>query len=225
MPENRYGFCGTRPTVRDSSAGSRSRTSTPSTRTVPPVTSNSRGTRLSSVVLPLPVLPMTAVVSPGLGDQVDAAAAPAPRRPGSGSRPPRSSSWPCPAQRGHRLGRRHHAGLGVEHLLDALGADLGPRDHHEHEGRHHDRHQDLHAGSCRNAVSAPICMSPLSMRCAAEPEHGHAGDVDDQHDGREHQRHQPADRRATRRSARCWPRRSGPARARRGRTPGSPGCR
>ena len=82
VPVNRYGRCGTRPTVRDSSAGSSSRTSTPSTSTVPPVASNSRGTRLSSVVLPLPVLPMTAVISPRPGDQVDAAAAPAPRRPG-----------------------------------------------------------------------------------------------------------------------------------------------
>jgi len=32
----------------------------------PPVTSNSRGMRLSSVVLPLPVPPMIAVTSPGL---------------------------------------------------------------------------------------------------------------------------------------------------------------
>ena len=47
-----------------SSSGSMSRTSCPSTSTVPPVVSNSRGTRLSSVVLPAPVLPMIAVVSP-----------------------------------------------------------------------------------------------------------------------------------------------------------------
>ena len=42
------------------------------------------------------------------------------------------------------LGRRHDAGVGVQHLLDALGADLGARHHHEHEGGHHHRHQDLH---------------------------------------------------------------------------------
>ena len=65
MPVNRYGFCGTRPTVRGQQRRVESRTSTPSTSTSPPVASNSRGTRLSSVVLPLPVLPMTAVISPG----------------------------------------------------------------------------------------------------------------------------------------------------------------
>ena len=65
MPENRYGFCGTKPTASDSTAGSRSRTSTPSTSTLPPVASNSRGIRLSRVVLPLPVPPMMAVISPG----------------------------------------------------------------------------------------------------------------------------------------------------------------
>ena len=40
-------------------------TSTPSTRTLPPVASNSRGIRLIRVVLPLPVPPMMAVIWPG----------------------------------------------------------------------------------------------------------------------------------------------------------------
>ena len=65
MPVNKYGFCGTRPTVRDSRTSSSSRTFTPSTNTSPPVASNSRGIRLSSVVLPEPVLPMMAVTSRG----------------------------------------------------------------------------------------------------------------------------------------------------------------
>ena len=52
VPVKRYGFCGTRPMRLHSSSGSMSRTSTPSTSTVPPVASNSRGTRLSNVVLP-----------------------------------------------------------------------------------------------------------------------------------------------------------------------------
>ena len=43
---------------------SSSRTSTPSTRTLPPVASKSRGISDSSVVLPAPVLPMIAVVCP-----------------------------------------------------------------------------------------------------------------------------------------------------------------
>ncbi len=41
------------------------RTSTPSTMTAPLVTSYSRGMRLMSVDLPLPVLPTMAVVLPG----------------------------------------------------------------------------------------------------------------------------------------------------------------
>jgi hypothetical protein len=42
-----------------------SRTSIPSTRTEPAVTSNNRGTSEINVVFPAPVLPMTAVVRPG----------------------------------------------------------------------------------------------------------------------------------------------------------------
>ncbi len=49
-----------------SSSGSRWRTSTPSTSTVPAVASESRGMRSSIVVLPAPVEPMIAVISPGL---------------------------------------------------------------------------------------------------------------------------------------------------------------
>ena len=129
MPENRYGFCGTRPTARDSGSGSRSRTSTPSTSTAPPVASNSRGTRLSSVVLPLPVLPMTAVVSPGAADEVDVA-----QHRLLGARVAELDVAQLQRRRAAAgrvtgVGGGDHAGLGVEHLLDALGADLGPRDH------------------------------------------------------------------------------------------------
>ena len=48
-----------------STSGSSSRTSTPPTSTSPAVPSNSRGMRLTSVVLPAPVLPTIAVVWPG----------------------------------------------------------------------------------------------------------------------------------------------------------------
>ncbi len=58
------GRWGTSPTRRQSTSGARSRTSTPSTSTCPPVASNRRGTRLTNVVFPAPVLPMTAVVRP-----------------------------------------------------------------------------------------------------------------------------------------------------------------
>ena len=65
MPENRKAFCGTVATTERSSARSRSRTSTPSMLTRPSVASRSRGSRPTSVVLPDPVEPMTAVIVPG----------------------------------------------------------------------------------------------------------------------------------------------------------------
>ena len=65
VPLKRNAFCGTSPIRSHSSSGSISRTSTPSTRTAPPVTSSRRGTSDSSVDLPAPVLPMIAVVRPG----------------------------------------------------------------------------------------------------------------------------------------------------------------
>ena len=47
------------------SFGSRERMSRSSSNTIPPVTSTSRGMRLSSVDFPLPVDPTIATVSPG----------------------------------------------------------------------------------------------------------------------------------------------------------------
>ena len=84
-----------------------SRTSTPSIVTEPPVTSNRRGTRLTSVVLPEPVLPITAVTSPGLATRST------PRSTGSSapgyrnSTPSRRSRPSSPSTRDRR-GWRHH---------------------------------------------------------------------------------------------------------------------
>ena len=64
---------GTRPMRSHSTSGARSRTSTPSTSTLPLVASNSRGTRLTSVVLPAPVLPTIAVVRPARRRERDVA--------------------------------------------------------------------------------------------------------------------------------------------------------
>ena len=65
VPENRKARWGTQATFSRSSQGSTSRTSTPSTLTLPSVTSSRRGMRLTRVVLPEPVEPMKAVVRPG----------------------------------------------------------------------------------------------------------------------------------------------------------------
>ncbi len=64
VPVNRYACCGTSPILARSTSGSSVRMSAPLTRTSPPVTSTSLGTRFTSVVLPAPVLPMIAVVLP-----------------------------------------------------------------------------------------------------------------------------------------------------------------
>jgi hypothetical protein len=65
VPLNRNAACGTSPMSCQSGSSSCSRTSTPLTRTLPSVGSESRGMRLSSVVLPLPVPPMIALTWPG----------------------------------------------------------------------------------------------------------------------------------------------------------------
>ena len=61
---NRNVSCGTKPICRRSSAGSSLRRSMPSSSTAPPVGSNSRGSRFTSVLLPEPVWPTTASVVP-----------------------------------------------------------------------------------------------------------------------------------------------------------------
>ena len=65
MPENSQARCGTSPIADQRTSGASRRTSTPPTSTLPPVTSNSRGTRLTIVLLPAPVDPITATVWPG----------------------------------------------------------------------------------------------------------------------------------------------------------------
>ena len=66
MPVNRYGLCGHEPDPAQSSVGVEvAHVDAVDQHRRPPVTSNSRGTRLIRVVLPLPVLPMIAVVCPG----------------------------------------------------------------------------------------------------------------------------------------------------------------
>ena len=63
-PANSTAFWETYPSLSRSFFRSYSRTSTPSTLTLPLLTSYSLGSRLTSVVLPEPVAPINAIVSP-----------------------------------------------------------------------------------------------------------------------------------------------------------------
>ena len=64
VSENRNGSCGTKPMAPRRTASGISRTSTPSTKTVPGGGSCSRASRLMSVDLPEPVTPTSATVCP-----------------------------------------------------------------------------------------------------------------------------------------------------------------
>ena len=66
VPENNTPFCGTKPIFPRSSCIDSLRISLPSISTLPAVTSYRRGIRLTSVDLPHPVLPIIAVVVPGV---------------------------------------------------------------------------------------------------------------------------------------------------------------
>ena len=65
MPENSHGFCGTIATALTSSWRGMRVTGWPSISTLPDVGEYSLGSSPASVVLPLPVEPMIAVVVPG----------------------------------------------------------------------------------------------------------------------------------------------------------------
>jgi hypothetical protein len=98
----------------------------------------------------------------------------------------------APGQLANRGGGRDHRRLGVEDLDDPLGADRRARDHHRDERRHHHRHQDLHQVVEERGQRADLHL-PRVDPVRAEPQHGHAGRVQDQHHRREDHRLQPAD--------------------------------
>ena len=79
------------------------------------------------------------------------------------------------ARAGSSVDRRRPAtptdGVGVEHLLDALGAHRGPGRHDGHERGHHHRHQDLDQVAEEGDQRADL-QSPLSMRSAPNQMHG-----------------------------------------------------
>jgi len=89
------------------------------------------------------------------------------------------------------VARRAHAGLGLEHFADPVGRHGRPRDHHGHERGHHHGHQDLHQVAKEGNQGADL-HGPVLDPERPEPDHGHAGDVQDEHDDREHQGHQAA---------------------------------
>ena len=78
VAEKRKPSSGTSATARRSSRGSASRTSRPSIDTEPELTSYNRAIAATSVVLPDPVGPTTATVSPGDTSSVTSTSAGAP---------------------------------------------------------------------------------------------------------------------------------------------------
>src|SRR5690554_2745810 len=204
------------------SSSATSRTSTPSTRTAPPVTSNSRGTRLSKVDLPEPVEPMIAVVLPGSATRSTpcrtAFSAPGYRNstPRSSMRPRPSAGKTVPLQDGllrggvpelgaaqldaaTPLGGEDHGPLGLDHgrfrvedLTDALGRDHRPRHHDEHHRRHHHAHED--EGDVRQERDERPDLHLTGLDATrAEPEHRRAREVEHEHHEGEHERHDLAD--------------------------------
>ncbi len=97
-----------------------------------------------------------------------------------------------PVEGTHRVRRRQQGGAGDQHLLDAFRAHLGTRNHHEHEGGHHHRHQDLHEIAEKRGERADLHLTGVDA-VRAEPQHGDAGNVHHREHQREHQRHQLAE--------------------------------
>ena len=203
--------------------GARSRTSTPSTRTSPPVASNE----------PRHQVDQRRLAGAGGADHRDGLARLGAEGDvvqhrlvgaGVGERHVVELERAAHSGRRDRVVGRPHGRLGVEHLDDPVGAHRGARHHHQHEGRHHHRHQDLHQVGEERGQRADLHLAAVDP-VAAEPQHRHAGDVDDQHHQREHRRHPPTGGQRDGGQLGVGLARSGRSRAARGRTRGPRGCR
>ena len=122
--------------------GASSRTSTPPTSTSPSVASMRRATSATSVLLPAPVEPMIANVSPArtLTDTCSSTACSAPgyRSPASRSSTVPGSVMSCTGcRRGTTEGRVSTTSK------NPLGGNSRPGDHRDHERGQDDRHHDL----------------------------------------------------------------------------------
>ena len=98
----------------------------------------------------------------------------------------RNSTWPRGG--GQRLpgGLRLilHRGLGAEHLVDAVGAGLGPGELQQGHGHHHHAHQDLEDIVDEGLEAAQVKLRPHDHP-AAEVEYRHRGPVHGQHHHRQ----------------------------------------
>ena len=73
----------------------------------------------------------------------------------------------------------------LEHLGDAAGTDDGARQHHRHEGTHHDRRQNLQQVLQECGERADVDQA-LIYAVAAEPQDRAGGHVEDHRNEREH---------------------------------------
>ncbi len=85
----------------------------------------------------------------------------------------------------HGIDGGNHARIRVEHFLNAIGRHRRARDHRDHEGGHHHRHEDLdEVGEVRDEGSD---LDPARVHTAgAQPQHGDEREVDQKVHGREH---------------------------------------
>ena len=193
VPLNRKAFWGMSAMRPQRASRSCSRTSTPSTRTWPSVASYSRGMRLMSVLLPEPVLPTNAVISPGEARNE--------RSWRTGCSAPGIAEVHAPelddaalagiVRDDRSLGvvdRR----LGLEDLVEALGGHRAARDEDEQEDRGQDREQDLHEVLQEGGQVADRQLAGLDAH-GPEPHDRDGRQVDERGHHRDHQGEQPAD--------------------------------
>ena len=174
--ENSVGSSNAVATIVRRLASSRSRTSTPSMVTRPAVTSYSRGTSAVSVVLPEPVAPTTATVSPGATSRFTSRSTGSPGW--SGKWKPTPSSRRCPRGSVEYALAGGDRGLGVEDLQDPRRGghrllrhreDVAERGDRPHQRQHQGDEGDQRAGGEVAAADAD----------GAEQQHDHDGDVGD----------------------------------------------
>ena len=188
---NRNVSCGTKPIWRRTSAGASSRKSMPSSSTAPAVGSSSRGMRRTSVLLPLPVWPTMATVSPARESRrsIPPSANPA----GYSTETPRNSISPrhrAERHAGFGRSRRENGGALIQDLVDAAQRRRAAlhqvhhpaqRDHrpdqHSHVGVEHHEAAERDVAGKQPVAAHPQHDQEREADQRLQQRHEHAGDA------------------------------------------------